>query len=117
MSPYFVWCFSYVVQPSSLLLPHSHHSFNSTVYRIINLPRRYPALKESIEREQAAVWANLADGNKETIKTGGSFGGRNTYGPLLVMLKADKQAVLVSNTRGIGVGVGVGARGDGGEGD
>lgn len=104
MSPYFVGCFSYVAQPSSLLLPHSHHSSNSTVYRIINLPRRYPALKESIEREQAAVWANLADDNKEAIKTGGSFGGRNTYGPLLVMLKADKQAVLVSNTRGKGRG-------------
>lgn len=56
---------------------------------------RYPALKESIEREQAAVWSNLKDENKEDVKTSGSFGGRNTYGPLLVMLKADKQAVLV----------------------
>eukprot|EP00752_Nemacystus_decipiens_P002243 g2126.t1 len=55
----------------------------------------YPALKETIEREQAAVWANLKDEDKEKVKTGGSFGGRNTYGPLLVMLKADKQAVLV----------------------
>ncbi|CAM9263757.1 unnamed protein product [Scytosiphon promiscuus] len=55
----------------------------------------YPALKESIEREQAAVWANLTDKNKSGVKTGGAFGGRNTYGPLLVMLKADKQAVLV----------------------
>eukprot|EP00903_Cladosiphon_okamuranus_P015271 g14112.t1 len=55
----------------------------------------YPALKESIEREQAAVWAKYVDANKDTVKCGGSFGGRNTYGPLLVMLKADKQAVLV----------------------
>ncbi|CAN0414773.1 unnamed protein product [Pylaiella littoralis] len=55
----------------------------------------YPALKESIEREQAAVWANIKDKNKSDVKSGGSFGGLNTYGPLLVMLKADKQAVLV----------------------
>lgn len=41
------------------------------------------------------MWANLADKNKNDVKTGGAFGGRNTYGPLLVMLKADKQAVLV----------------------
>lgn len=61
---------------------------------------RYPALKESIEREQAAVWANLADDNKFAVKTGGSFGGRNSYGHLLVMLKADKQAVLVSREPG-----------------
>lgn len=60
--------------------------------------QRYPALKESIEREQAAVWANIKDKNKRVVKTGGSFGGRNTYGPLLVMLKADKQAVLVRVT-------------------
>lgn len=46
------------------------------------------------------MWANLADENKGGIKSGGSFGGRNTYGPLLVMLKADKQAVLVSRSRG-----------------
>lgn len=41
------------------------------------------------------MWANLADDNKGTVKTSGSFGGRGTYGPFLVMLKADKQAVLV----------------------
>ncbi|CBJ30655.1 mitochondrial DNA-directed RNA polymerase [Ectocarpus siliculosus] len=55
----------------------------------------YPALKESIEREQEAVWANVTDDNKGTVKTSGSFGGRGTYGAFLVMLKADKQAVLV----------------------
>lgn len=44
------------------------------------------------------MWANVADENKGTIKCGGSYGGRNTYGPLLVTLKADKQAVLVSTT-------------------
>lgn len=63
---------------------------------------RYPALKESIEREQAAVWANLTDENKKGVKSRGSFGGRNTYGPLLVMLKADKQAVLVREAEGEG---------------
>lgn len=42
------------------------------------------------------MWANLTDENKEAVRVGGSFGGRNSYGPLLVMLKADKQAVLVS---------------------
>ena len=57
-------------------------------------------MKESIEREQAAVWANVTDKNKEAIKTSGSFGGRNAYGHLLVMLKADKQAVLVSKAWG-----------------
>lgn len=41
------------------------------------------------------MWANLTDDNKGTVKTSGSFGGRGTYGPFLVMLKADKQAVLV----------------------
>ncbi|CAM9937269.1 unnamed protein product, partial [Laminaria digitata] len=55
----------------------------------------YPALKKSIEDEQAAVWAGLADKNKKTVQAKGAFGGRNTYGPLLVMLKAEKQAVLV----------------------
>lgn len=66
---------------------------------------RYPALKESIEREQAAVWANIKDKNKSHVKTSGSFGGRNTYGPLLVMLKADKQAVLVRGATRPGMGV------------
>lgn len=56
---------------------------------------RYPKLKERIEAEQAAVWANKPDDDKFEIKRAGAFGGRNTYGPLLVMLRADKQAVLV----------------------
>lgn len=56
---------------------------------------RYPKLKKRIEAEQAAVWANKPDDDKFEIKRAGAFGGRNTYGPLLVMLRADKQAVLV----------------------
>lgn len=61
---------------------------------------RYPKLKKRIEAEQAAVWANKPDEDKFEIKRAGAFGGRNTYGPLLVMLKADKQAVLVSGSLG-----------------
>lgn len=60
------------------------------------VPPRYPALRKRIEAEQAAVWANQPDDKKDDVARTGAFGGRNTYGPLLVMLKADKQAVLVT---------------------
>lgn len=81
--------------------------------------QRYPALKARIEAEQKAVWSNLPDDDKDAIQRGGAFGGRNTYGPLLVMLKPDKQAVLVrlATTAGVkeerpgrGQGRGVGAK-------
>lgn len=47
------------------------------------------------------MWANLPDDKKDDVARKGAFGGRNTYGPLLVMLKADKQAVLVTDHREI----------------
>lgn len=58
-------------------------------------PRRYRPLMERIEHEQAAVWQKVPDADKEMVSKSGSFGGRNVYGPLLVLLKADKLAVLV----------------------
>lgn len=54
---------------------------------------------ERIEQEQAAVWQKVPDVDKEMVSKSGSFGGRNIYGPLLVLLKADKLAVLVSYVR------------------
>lgn len=50
---------------------------------------------ERIEAEQAAVWEQVKDADKVMVAKGGTFGGRNVYGPLLVLLKADKLAVLV----------------------
>lgn len=48
-----------------------------------------------IEQEQAAVWQQVPDADKAMVAKRGTFGGRNVYGPLLVLLKADKLAVLV----------------------
>lgn len=62
---------------------------------------RYPALKERIEAEQEAVWAGSpGNASEKSAKAArppslSPVEGRDTYGPLLVMLKAEKQAVLV----------------------
>lgn len=58
-------------------------------------PRRYRPLMKRIEQEQAAVWQQVPDADKAMVAKRGTFGGRNVYGPLLVLLKADKLAVLV----------------------
>lgn len=50
---------------------------------------------DRIEEEQAAVWQDMPDNDKDTVAKSGAFGGRSVYGPLLVLLKADKLAVLV----------------------
>lgn len=41
----------------------------------------------------------MPDSDKDTVAKSGAFGGRSVYGPLLVLLKAEKLAVLVSESR------------------
>lgn len=49
---------------------------------------------ERIEAEQAAVWKEMPHAKVEG-RSHHPYGGASIYGPLLVLLKADKLAVLV----------------------